>query len=338
MKLLGFEFAPLFIPFERRLQTTVVFQWTVSFILLGFSSLGFFIFLFFTRFYYISVAYLAWYVYDFNTGEQGGRRFQFQMNNPIWRYFRDYFPIKLIKTVELDPSQNYVVGYHPHGIMSAGAFCNFATHATGFDKIFPKIRSYLCILNGQFRFPFFREYLMSSAIVSVTKRSLSWILQQKEKGNFLVIVIGGATEALEANPGKFILNLHKRKGFVKIALQYGAHLVPVYSFGENDLFLQMRSEKRLWVKNLQLKLTKLLGFSPPIFHGRGIFNYTFGIMPFRRPINTVVGKPIAVRLIKEPTQEDIDEYHKKYLTSLQNLFEEYKGQYGIDEMQHLVFQ
>lgn len=338
MKIWGFEFAPLFIPFERRVQTTAVFQWTLSFLFLGFSCLGLFIYLFFTRFYYIPLAYLAWYIYDYNKAEEGGRRFEFQMHNPLWKYFRDYFPIKLIKTTDLDPSKNYIVGYHPHGIMSAGAFCNFSTYATGFDKIFPKIKPYLCILTGQFRFPFYREYLLSSACCSVSKRSLSWILQQKEKGNFLVIVIGGATEALEANPGKFILNLKKRKGFVKLALQNGAHLLPVYSFGENDLFLQMRSEKRQWMLTLQLKLTKILGFSPPIFHGRGIFNYTFGIVPFRKPINTVVGKPIELPLIENPSQEDIDEYHQKYLTSLHNLFEEYKGQYGIDEMQHLIFQ
>lgn len=31
-----------------------------------------------------------------------------------WNYFRDYFPCKLVKEVELDPSRNYIVGYHPH--------------------------------------------------------------------------------------------------------------------------------------------------------------------------------------------------------------------------------
>uniref|UniRef100_A0A0L8H0K8 Uncharacterized protein n=1 Tax=Octopus bimaculoides TaxID=37653 RepID=A0A0L8H0K8_OCTBM len=38
---------------------------------------------------------------------------------------------------------------------------------------------------------------------------------------------------------------------------------------------------------LQVKFTKYTGIAPVIFHGRGIFNYTFGIVPFRKPINTV---------------------------------------------------
>lgn len=28
---------------------------------------------------------------------------------------KDYFPIALVKTADLDPSKNYVFGYHPHG-------------------------------------------------------------------------------------------------------------------------------------------------------------------------------------------------------------------------------
>ncbi|GAB1600364.1 2-acylglycerol O-acyltransferase 1-like [Argonauta hians] len=338
MKIFGFEFAPLFIPFERRIQTACVFQWTLSFLCMGFGSLAIFIYVLFTEYYYISLAYLIWYIYDYNTCERGGRRLEWQMNNPVWKYFSAYFPIKLIKTAELDPSKNYIVGYHPHGIMSAGAFANFATNATGFKDIFPNMHQYLCILTGQFRFPFFREYLMSSGCCSVSKTSLSWLLNQKEKGKFITIVVGGAVEATEANPGQFKLKIKNRKGFIKLALQHGTPLLPVYSFGENDLFLQLSAEKRQWLKWFQLRFTKFMGFSPVIFHGRGIFNYTFGILPFRKPVNTVVGKPIDVPLIENPSKEEVEKIHTIYLKSLYELFEEYKGRYGIDEMNHLIFQ
>ena len=46
---------------------------------------------------------------------------------------------------------------------------------------------------------------------------------------------GGAAEALDAHPGKLELTLRKRKGFVRIALQTGASLVPSLAYGENDL-------------------------------------------------------------------------------------------------------
>jgi len=50
-------------------------------------------------------------------------------------------------------------------------------------------------------------------------------------------------QALDAHPGINNLTLKNRKGFVKIALQHGAALVPVYSFGENNLFLQLPNPK-----------------------------------------------------------------------------------------------
>jgi 2-acylglycerol O-acyltransferase 2 len=54
-----------------------------------------------------------------------------------------------------------------------------------------------------------------------------------------VIVIGGATESLRAHPGTADLTLKRRLGFIKIAIREGADLVPVFSFGENDIYDQL---------------------------------------------------------------------------------------------------
>lgn len=163
MKLLGIEFAPLWIPADRRFQTFAVFQWTMCFLFLGFTCLGVSLYILLcTSYYYVILAYIAWYIYDRKTPARGGRRSDWARRWKLWRYFRDYFPISLVKTADLDPKKNYIFGYHPHGIMSAGAFCNFATEATDFSKTFPGIRPYLSILSGQFVFPFHRDYFMWS--------------------------------------------------------------------------------------------------------------------------------------------------------------------------------
>ena len=73
----------------------------------------------------------------------------------------------------------------------------------------------------------------------------------------------------------------------KHSVFHRASLVPVFSFGENNLFTQLPNPQGSMLRKLQNFLTRLLGFSPPIFHGRGVFNYTFGLMPYRMPINTV---------------------------------------------------
>jgi hypothetical protein len=51
----------------------------------------------------------------------------------------------------------------------------------------------------------------------------------------LTIVVGGAAESLSAHPGTADLTLKRRKGFIKLAIRQGADLVPVFSFGENDV-------------------------------------------------------------------------------------------------------
>ncbi|NXL93025.1 MOGT2 acyltransferase, partial [Alectura lathami] len=129
--------------------------------------------------------------------------------------------VQLVKTAELDPRQNYLMGFHPHGVLAVGAFLNFCTEASGFSTIFPGITPYLMMLSLWFRVPFFRDYLMSGGLVSSKKESASHVLQRPEGGNLLVIIVGGAQEALDARPGSYTLLLKNRKGFVRVAIKHG---------------------------------------------------------------------------------------------------------------------
>lgn len=42
----------------------------------------------------------------------------------------------------------------------------------------------------------------------------------------------------------------------------------------------------------------------------------------------LVGKPIDVEKIPEPTDEDVQKVHQKYIEELTDLFNEHKAQYG----------
>lgn len=66
-----------------------------------------------------------------------------------------------------------------------------------------------------------------------------------------------------------------------------AHLVPVFSFGENELFDQVGNPRGTCLRWIQDKLQSIMGISLPLFHARGIFQYSFGVIPYRKPINTV---------------------------------------------------
>lgn len=253
----------------------------------------------------------------------------------MWKYYCDYFPMYLIKTADLDPKDNYIFAYHPHGIMGLGALGTFCGEATGFSEKFPGIRPHLLSLTMNFRFPFTRDFSMAFGACSVDKDSIDYILQKMGPGHSAAIVIGGAAESLEARPDNFKLTLKERKGFVKVALRSGASLVPVFSFGENDVYDQVSNPHGSALRQWQTKMKDLMGFAPPLFHGRGVFQYTFGLLPHRRPIHTVVGAPIKVDKVKSPSPEEIEKFHLLYIKALKELFEKHKNNYGISEDQHL---
>lgn len=66
-----------------------------------------------------------------------------------------------------------------------------------------------------------------------------------------------------------------------------ADLVPIYSFGENELFDQVQNPRGTWLRYIQERLQRIMGISLPLFHAQGVFQYSFGLMPYRKPINTV---------------------------------------------------
>ncbi|KAL4608746.1 2-acylglycerol O-acyltransferase 2-like [Arapaima gigas] len=331
------RFAPASVPLNRRLQTASVLFWVFSFLALAQCCIALFFGLLFTRCWLISVLYATWWFVDWETPSQGGRRIHLLCKLPMWSYMRDYFPIQLVKTADLDPRHNYVFGFHPHGILVAGAFTNFCTYATGFWTLYPGLTPYLLMLPLWFRVPFFRDYLMCGGLIPSDKESASYLLRQKGSGNAVIIAVGGAPEALDARPGAYTLQLANKKGFVKLAMEHGAHLVPIFSFGENEVFEQVENPRGTWLRWVQERLQRVMGISLPLFHARGIFQYSFGLMPYRKPIYTVVGKPIWVRRNENPTDEELDEMHELYIDQLCKLFEEHKGHYGIPEDKHLSF-
>jgi hypothetical protein len=61
--------------------------------------------------------------------------------------------------------------------------------------------------------------------------------------------------------------LRKRKGFVKVALESGAHLVPTLLFGENDLFWTHIPAPGSFSAWMQRAVQKWFGFTMPKFWG-----------------------------------------------------------------------
>lgn len=142
---------------------------------------------------------------------------------------------------------------------------------------------------------------------------------------------GGAAESLESKIDQHTIILKNRKGFVRVALETGTCLVPVYSFGENELYYSLDNPENSRLRSFQNKVKNMTNFGLPVIWGRGVFNYTFGILPLRRPIHTVVGSPINVIRTESPTAQEIDKLHELYINELVDLFNEHKEKYLNDK-------
>jgi len=328
MSFFNLEVAPLLLPIQRRLQTFAAFYFLATFLFLGIST---FILLacmvFYPGFNLVPLMYIGWWLYDLDTCNQGGRRgwmVHWARRWKIWKYYADYFPIKLIKTAQLDPSKNYLICSHPHGILCFGAVGAFLTEGCGFSESFPGINPHLLTVEGQFWWPGCREFLMLGGACSVSKRSIAHLLG-RPGGEAPVLVVGGVCEIINNVTSEIKLCLAKRKGFIKLALLHGTSLVPTFSFGETLIY---NSVPGSFVDKFQHFVESFIGFAPVMFLGRGLLQYKFGILPHRKPINVVMGEPIPVTKNSSPSSDEIEELHEKYVDSLIFLYNKYKSIYG----------
>ena len=125
------EFAPISVPWPRRMQTLSIITW----ILLTPGLVGIFFLLASHQYmFYAALGYLI-FVYLDPAPSMCGRKSMWVRKWTFWKLVRDFFPIKIQKTVDLDPSKNYVFGYHPHGIIGVGAMVNFGTEANYFSSL-----------------------------------------------------------------------------------------------------------------------------------------------------------------------------------------------------------
>ncbi|XP_058678920.1 2-acylglycerol O-acyltransferase 3 [Ammospiza caudacuta] len=312
------------------LQALSVAQWMLTFLFLGPGSALALLWLLRTRLWIVPVTYAGWWLWDWHGADTGPRHWDWLRNWRIWDHFCDYFPITVIRECPLPPGRSYILPAHPHGISCIGVFGAFVTGGCGAwgdpnpsGGPCPGLRPNLAALEGLFRLPLYREYAMAAGLCPVSQRCLDSVLSRPSQA--LLIVVGGAAEALEGTPGRHRVTLRQRRGFVRLALRHGAPLVPVYVFGEQDAFQQPPLAERSLLRRLQRGLKRILGFAPCLFWGRG----GLPVLPFRVPLTVVVGTPLEVPRVPRPSPELVAHYHELYVQRLQELFERHKVACGV---------
>lgn len=152
----------------------------------------------------------------------------------------------------------------------------------------------------------------------------------------VVLIVGGAQEAFHARPGNYRIVLNKRKGFVKLAIQSGTPIVPVFSFGETEIVDQPNNEPGTKLRAFQDFVKRWTGIAPIFYYARGFSAKSVGMIPHGHPITSVVGAPIHVKKNEAPSNEEIDKVHAQFVEEITKLFEEHKDKYLTFENAKLI--
>mmetsp|Transcript_13318 Transcript_13318/g.30833 ORF Transcript_13318/g.30833 Transcript_13318/m.30833 type:complete len:385 (+) Transcript_13318:105-1259(+) len=224
----------------------------------------------------------------------------------IVSYVRNF---RVLKATKLHPDEKYVFCWHPHGRL----FFGFAAFSGLFDMWCPELsnREFFGGVNGPlFKVPFLGNLLYLSGLIPCDRRSID---KQLCRGNHVGLIIGGIEEVLEGTfDDRDVLFLRGRKGFCKVAMDQGAGLVPVYCFGENQLFQHEPS----WVLSAWKAVNRVLKVGAPL----PIRGWCGLPVPYRRELVIAMGKPLFAA-----EGETVDEFHARYVTAVQELYDEHVG-------------
>lgn len=274
----------------------------------------------FTRLWPLPLLYLIWMLtLDRESFEKGGRKKLLLRGFFSPAAYSDYFPIKfkLSSPFKLDPKRNYLFCGYPHGLIPLGAGKVFITHNTEFEELFPDHSYRIATLHNGFYVPLIREILMLVGFVSASEKSLDYLLGNPKGGNAVALFVGGLKEVSYCYKPDYHIVLKNRKGFARIALKNGTPLIPMFQFGVNNIYKTYNISWLRWME-------PIIGCQPLVMNGCGLFQDWFGFAPLAHPLTTIVGEPIEVERVENPTSEEVNELHKKFTDSLVKLYDEYK--------------
>ena len=249
----------------------------------------------------------------------------------FWKSFGEYFDSQIILDVNkvredgsltatpadrLDAEKRYVFALYPHHAMSVGHLLSF-TDANGFSKkVFAGQRRH-AMATPLFLIPFVRELCLRYGGVDVGRPTFEKMMKE---GISMFVLPGGETEQVMAQYQREEIFIRHRKGFVRLAVKYGFSVVPIYCFGEADVYntsSALLSFRKWLVRNLRIGL--------PLVYGR------WGLLPYKVPFRFVVGQPIdpsSSTFASLSEEERVDAVHSAYISGLQHIFDKYKADCG----------
>lgn len=236
--------------------------------------------------------------------------------NPFLKMFSFLFKLvgdyKIINDNKcIQNNKQYLISVHPHGLFPIGSLgCFGLPICKNIKNTIPILLSnniYAAIASFCFYIPLLRDLFLFTGGIDCSKP----IIEKFIKNNYsIVLFVGGAEEAKFSNYGNTNLICKSRKGFLKLAFENNLTLLPIYTFGNNNIYKSYNKD----FYNIFYYFKKITGIWFP--RGKIVF----------KKINyiSVIGKEIIVEKKIDYNNDDIIDLQNKYITNLNEIFEKYK--------------
>ena len=171
--------------------------------------------------------------------------------------------------------------------------------------------------------PFLR-YMLLYGVVDVSGKSIA---KATAEGASVGVVPDGIAGIFRTNLGKEVVLLKRRKGLAKLALRTGRPLCPAYSIGNTQAFSAAFDS---WGIMESVSRRAQAALFP--YWGR------FGLpIPRRCNVTILLGEPIVVQQVDDPTEAQVDAVHNELLSRMKRLFDAQKAMLGWQDKE-LIFE
>lgn len=226
----------------------------------------------------------------------------------VFAAWRAYFGWELVVEEPLDPAARYLLAEFPHALYPVGQLLSYGV----IDDISTRHRVAGVVASVLLHTPVLRHFYRATGTRAADAKSIQRIL--REGGNAAVVVGGIAEMFMETDDAERIF-LRKRAGFVRLAIREGAHIVPVFFFGNTRTMRKLHSP-------LLRALSRRVKMSIVVFYGR------WGTpVPFRHPIKMVVGRPLRVAHNADPTDAEVEAQLALVVDAMAALYEKHRPEW-----------
>ena len=224
--------------------------------------------------------------------------------------WRKYMRLKVLRSDAFAQGHGSILCFVPHGLFPLALPLMSKPH----DAIFPEFKhhgvSRTAVASDMLWTPIIAPMLRWLGCIPATKESITRTLAS---GN-VIIFPDGIAGAFHSQRHRECIYIQNRKGFIKLALELGAPLVPVFCFGHSQLY-DVYPGPDSWIA----RLSRRLQFSIIWFWGK----WWWPALPNNEtPLTVAVGRAIPVQRIANPNSVQVDALHQLFCSEVKALFQQ----------------